>query len=55
MNALATDQASRINELLAGNALAGVTAGLYVGERPDTGYPRVMTKRSDIRRIRPTS
>ena len=53
MNALATDQANRINDLLIGQDLAGVTAGLYIGERPDTSYPRVLTERSDIRRQPP--
>ena len=53
MNALAADQANRINELLASNALAAVTAGLYVGERPDTQYSRVQTERSEIRREPP--
>ena len=31
----------------------GVTAGLYIGERPDTTYARVLTERSDIRRQPP--
>jgi replicative superfamily II helicase len=54
MNALATDQALRLNSLLAGEPeLRGVTAGLYVGEVPDTTYPKVATERSDIRRLRP--
>jgi len=53
MNALAADQANRINDLLSSQALAGVTAGLYVGERPDTSYRRVLTERSDIRRQPP--
>ena len=53
MNALATDQADRINKLLTTNDLPGVTAGLYIGERPDTTYARVLTERSDIRRTPP--
>ena len=53
MNALATDQASRINDLLIRHSLPGVTAGLYIGERPDTSYARVLTERSDIRREPP--
>ena len=53
MNALATDQANRINELLTTSDLPGVTAGLYIGERPDTTYARVLTERSDIRRDPP--
>lgn len=36
MNALATDQASRIaKEIVTRPALAGITAGLYVGDEPD--------------------
>jgi replicative superfamily II helicase len=53
MNALAADQANRINDLLTKHDLPGVTAGLYVGERPDTTYARVLTERSDIRRDPP--
>ena len=53
MNALATDQANRINDLLTASDLAGVTAGLYIGERPDTTYARVLTERADIRREPP--
>ena len=53
MNALATDQANRISELLATSDLQGVTAGLYIGEQPDTTYDRVLTERSDIRRNPP--
>ena len=53
MNALATDQASRINDFLSRPELAGVTAGLYIGDSPDTTYQHVMTERSDIRRERP--
>ena len=30
-----------------------VTAGLYIGEAPDTTYPRVLTERSAIRSQRP--
>ena len=35
MNALATDQAMRINDLHSCPELNGVTAGLYIGEAPD--------------------
>ncbi|HEX3964819.1 MAG TPA: DEAD/DEAH box helicase [Trebonia sp.] len=54
MNALATDQALRLNGLLSTQPeLRAVTAGLYVGEVPDTTYQKVLTERSDIRRARP--
>ena len=53
MNALATDQAMRINDLLTRPELKEVTAGLYIGEAPDTAYPRVLTERSEIRSQRP--
>ena len=53
MNALATDQAMRISDLLDCPELTGVTAGLYIGEAPDTTYPRVLTERSEIRSQRP--
>ncbi|MES0836696.1 DEAD/DEAH box helicase [Nocardiopsis tropica] len=53
MNALATDQAQRLNELLLDPALSQVTAGLYIGDTPETGYPRVSTARAQIRRQRP--
>ena len=49
MNALATDQANRISELLGTSDLQGVTVGLYIGERPDTTYNRVLTERAYIR------
>ena len=49
MNALATDQAMRINDLLTRPELKDVTAGLYIGEAPDTAYARVLTERSEIR------
>ena len=49
MNALATDQAMRINDLLTRPELKDVTAGLYIGEAPGTTYPRVLTERSEIR------
>ncbi|GAA2288625.1 DEAD/DEAH box helicase [Streptomyces kunmingensis] len=49
MNALATDQASRIGDYLAQPELAQVTAGLYIGDRPDTDFRRVMTRREEMR------
>ena len=53
MNALATDQAIRINDFLARPELKDVTAGLYIGEAPGTAYARVLTERSEIRSQRP--
>ena len=53
MNALATDQTQRINELLTDPALAGVTAGLYIGDVAAIEYPHVLTKRSEMRRTPP--
>ncbi|MFC4909884.1 DEAD/DEAH box helicase [Actinomadura gamaensis] len=53
MNALATDQAQRLNDYLRQPKLSEVTAGLYIGDTPETGYPRVLTQRSEIRRARP--
>ncbi|WSP89183.1 DEAD/DEAH box helicase [Streptomyces sp. NBC_01233] len=53
MNALATDQASRIGEYLAQPELAQVTAGLYIGDRPDTDFRRVMTRREEMRQSPP--
>jgi len=55
MNALATDQAQRINDLLERPELSGVTAGLYIGDvaAVPVPYPRVMTKRSEIRQSPP--
>ena len=52
-NALATDQAGRINDLLKRLELQDVTAGLYIGDLPGTTYQHVMTERSNIRRERP--
>ncbi|MFF7486544.1 DEAD/DEAH box helicase [Streptomyces luteogriseus] len=49
MNALATDQAQRINDLLTENAELGkLSAGLYIGERAATQYEKVRTRRSDM-------
>lgn len=45
MNALASDQAGRIGEYLAQPEFAQVAAGLYIGDRPDTDFRRVMTRR----------
>ncbi|WBB80435.1 DEAD/DEAH box helicase [Micromonospora sp. WMMD882] len=53
MNALATDQTQRINELLTDPALAGVTAGLYIGDVAAIEYPHVLTRRSEMRRTPP--
>lgn len=53
MNALATDQAQRINELLTQTGMEQVTAALYIGDTPEIGYPKVMTIRSEIRRNPP--
>ncbi|PWU48057.1 RNA helicase [Micromonospora globispora] len=53
MNALATDQTQRINELLSDPALSQVTAGLYIGDVAAIEYPHVMTKRSEMRRTPP--
>ncbi|MFI2354546.1 DEAD/DEAH box helicase [Streptomyces anulatus] len=50
MNALATDQAGRINELLTDyDGLSGVRAGLYIGDKAATHYDRVYTRRQDMR------
>ncbi|GAA2274648.1 DEAD/DEAH box helicase [Kitasatospora cystarginea] len=49
MNALATDQADRINKYLKRNdELSAVRAGLYIGDKASTRYERVLTNRSDI-------
>ncbi|MCW6003759.1 DEAD/DEAH box helicase [Micromonospora sp. CPCC 205371] len=53
MNALATDQTQRINELLSDPALSQVTAGLYIGDVAAIEYAHVMTKRSEMRRNPP--
>jgi replicative superfamily II helicase len=53
MNALATDQAHRLNDYLQQAELQDVTAALYIGDTPEVGYPRVLTQRSEIRRSRP--
>ncbi|WP_146051238.1 DEAD/DEAH box helicase [Streptomyces noursei] len=45
MNAPASDQASRIGEYVAQPEFAQVTVGLYIGDRPDTDFRRVMTRR----------
>ncbi|MEU2254447.1 DEAD/DEAH box helicase [Nocardia xishanensis] len=49
MNALATDQAQRINDLIEGNpALRRLQAGLYIGDRAATTYSSVLTRRSEM-------
>ncbi|RCG32877.1 DUF1998 domain-containing protein [Sphaerisporangium album] len=53
MNALATDQAHRLNEYLQQPDLHQVTAALYIGDTPEVGYQRVMTQRAEIRRNPP--
>ncbi|WTW98452.1 DEAD/DEAH box helicase [Streptomycetaceae bacterium NBC_01309] len=53
MNALATDQALRLDKELKDGDLAQVTAGLYIGDVPSTTYPRVATLRQDMRRMPP--
>ncbi|WLS44506.1 DEAD/DEAH box helicase [Micromonospora profundi] len=53
MNALATDQTQRINELLTDPALSQVTAGLYIGDVAAIEYAHVFTKRSEMRRTPP--
>ncbi|WP_340558030.1 DEAD/DEAH box helicase [Streptomyces sp. GSL17-111] len=62
MNALATDQAHRVGELLDDPADArlrdaGVQAALYVGDRPSEEFkranPRIAVDRDEIRRVRP--
>lgn len=49
MNALAADQTHRLNELLSDPELSQVTAGLYIGDVASVEYPRVMTRRSEMR------
>lgn len=53
MNALATDQTNRIDELLAGSGMEQVTAGLFIGDVAAVNYQRVLNKRSEIRATRP--
>jgi ATP-dependent helicase YprA (DUF1998 family) len=48
MNALATDQAGRIGDYLAQPEPTQVTAGLYIGDKPDTDFRRVMTRREEM-------
>ncbi|MFF7376408.1 DEAD/DEAH box helicase [Streptomyces massasporeus] len=49
MNALATDQAARINGLLTDyDELRGVRAGLYIGDKAATHYDHVHTRRQDM-------
>ncbi|MFI6877030.1 DEAD/DEAH box helicase [Streptomyces sp. NPDC050400] len=50
MNALATDQAGRINDLLTDYdaELSGVRAGLYIGDKAATHYDKVDTRRLDM-------
>ncbi|MDG4830480.1 DEAD/DEAH box helicase [Solwaraspora sp. WMMD1047] len=53
MNALATDQTNRIDDLLADPALSQVTAGLYIGDVAAEEPPRVLVRRSEMRRTPP--
>ncbi|WP_024802604.1 DEAD/DEAH box helicase [Nocardia sp. BMG51109] len=53
MNALATDQANRLNDYLTKTGMEQVTAALYIGDTPEVGYQKVMTNRSEIRRHPP--
>ncbi|GGT18641.1 hypothetical protein GCM10010207_17090 [Streptomyces atratus] len=53
MNALATDQAQRLNDQLKDPRLAQVSAALYIGDEPATGYAYVETDRARIRGGRP--
>jgi hypothetical protein len=53
MNALATDQAGRLNDQLGDSRLAQVSAALYIGDEPAGSYSRVETDRARIRRERP--
>ncbi|MEV0367352.1 DEAD/DEAH box helicase [Nocardia fusca] len=49
MNALATDQAQRIDGLLRKHSeLSRLRAGLYIGDRAATRYEKVDTRRSDM-------
>lgn len=53
MNALATDQAQRLSGHLESGRYDTVTAGLYIGDTPESGYPRVATERAALRRDPP--
>ncbi|MFF7242334.1 DEAD/DEAH box helicase [Embleya sp. NPDC008237] len=58
MNALATDQANRINDWLDRDPrLSAVTAGLYIGDTPSREFtqraPKILADRAAIRRQRP--
>lgn len=55
MNALATDQAERLNSLLKVHEaeLGKVTVGLYIGETAAVEYERVRTRRSDMQMVPP--
>ncbi|WP_163508973.1 DEAD/DEAH box helicase [Fodinicola acaciae] len=49
MNALAADQAQRLNDLLVEHQeLARLRSGLYIGEKAATTYEKVYTNRSDM-------
>lgn len=53
MNALATDQAKRIEDYLHQTGMEQVIAGLYIGDVPEIRYHKVLTDRSEIRRNPP--
>lgn len=54
MNALAADQAKRLNEMLVADPrLSVVTAGLYIGERAEVTYERILTDRRQIQTTPP--
>jgi ATP-dependent helicase YprA (DUF1998 family) len=53
MNALAADQTDRLSGYLADPALRGITAGLYVGDKPGVPYKRVTTNQEEIRTAPP--
>ncbi|MEV6590494.1 DEAD/DEAH box helicase [Streptomyces acidicola] len=60
MNALATDQAQRINDRLENDPrlkAAGVRAGLYIGDKPSRSFkdsaPKIAVERDEIRNTRP--
>ncbi|WP_100444503.1 DEAD/DEAH box helicase [Glycomyces xiaoerkulensis] len=54
MNALAADQAKRLNEMLSSDPrLSDVTAGLYIGDKAEVTYERILTERRDIQATPP--
>ena len=54
MNALAADQAKRLNELLVSDPrLSDVTAGLYIGDKAEVTYERILTDRGQLQSTPP--